>query len=92
MSKRFAMKRYLGLSEDDIALNEKLWREEQAVDHATEDTGTTADLRSVGVGGGGFEDFGEEDFDDEDLEGEESPEGEDIPGGEIDLESPDSVI
>lgn len=94
MSKRFAMKRYLGLSDDDIALNEKLWREEQAVAHAAEDTGAAADLRSVGVGGGPFDEFSDEDFEDEDLgdEGEESPEGADIPGGEIDLENPDSVI
>ena len=90
MSKRFAMKRYLGLNEDDIALNEKLWREEQDVDHATEDTGATADLRSVGMAGGGFEEF--DNFEDEEFEDEEtSPEGEDIPGGEIDLESPEGA-
>ena len=91
MSKRFAMKRYLGLNDDDIALNERLWREEQAVEHATEDgSGAGADLRSVGVGGGGFDEFG-----DEDLEGEEGAEeggeGEDIPGGEIDLEAPEGA-
>ena len=90
MSKRFAMKRYLGLNEDDIALNEKLWREEQDVEHATEDTGVTADLRSVGMAGGGFEEF--DNFEDEEFEDEEtSPEGEDIPGGEIDLESPEGA-
>jgi hypothetical protein len=91
MSKRWAMKRYLGLNETEIAENEKLWRQEQAVPHATEDSGAVADLRSVGVGGEDFGDFegeeGEEDFGDEDI-----GDGGDIPGGEgegaeIDLEA-----
>jgi len=88
ISKRFALKRYLGWNEDDILENEKMWRAEQAYQSATDEGGGAgADLRSVGVGGEGF-DFGDE----EDFEGEEGmdevpPEGEDIPGGEIDLEA-----
>ena len=72
MSKRFAMKRFLGLTDDEIVDNEKLWAEEN-------DGGSSSDtgLRDVDaapapadLGGGDF------DFDDgaEDLEGDgESP-------------------
>jgi hypothetical protein len=86
MSKRFALKRYLGWDEADILENERLWRGEQ--DQAVggdESAGAAADLRSVGVGGEGF-DFGDEEgLEDEEGMGEE-PEGADLPGGEIDLE------
>ena len=30
LSKRFAMKRYLGLTQEEIVENEKLWKEENA--------------------------------------------------------------
>lgn len=83
LSKRYAMKRYLGLTEDDIAENERMWREEQSQATVAGDTGAAADLRSVGVGGGGDFEFGDEDFGEEDME---SPEGEDIPGGEDPLD------
>jgi hypothetical protein len=47
MSKRFLLKRYLGLTEEEIAENEELWGEER--DQA-EPAGTTgSDLRGVGV-------------------------------------------
>ena len=35
ISKRFAMKRFLGLSEDEILENERMWREERDVNDAT---------------------------------------------------------
>jgi hypothetical protein len=48
LSKRFAMKRYLGLSQEEIAENEKLWREENAGN--LQDPGDAgSELRSVGV-------------------------------------------
>ena len=47
MSKRFAMERFLGLTEEEIAKNEKLWREENGKEVIEEPKGT--DLRSVGV-------------------------------------------
>jgi hypothetical protein len=53
MSKRFLLKRYLGLTEEEIAENEELWAEER--DQA-EPTGTTgSDLRGVGVNPADFE-------------------------------------
>ena len=47
LSKRFALKRFLGLSEDEMADNEKLWKEE----NVDEDVGlpASAELRSMGV-------------------------------------------
>lgn len=87
LSKRYALKRYLGWTEDDIAENEKLWRQEQDQPVAGETGGgAAADLRTVGAGPGGDEfDFDEGDFE-EGGDEMEAPEGEDIPGGEIDLE------
>jgi len=52
LSKRFLMKRYLDLSEEEMQENEEMWAEEQA------DTETSkaenANLRSVGVSAGGI--------------------------------------
>jgi hypothetical protein len=47
ISKRFAMERFLGLTEDEINKNEKLWREENGKEALEEPSGS--DLRSVGV-------------------------------------------
>lgn len=47
ISKRFAMERFLGLTEDEINKNEKLWREEQGKSDVEQPKGN--DLRSVGV-------------------------------------------
>ena len=47
MSKRFLLKRYLGLTEEEIVENETLWHEERAKPDAP--TATGQDLRSVGV-------------------------------------------
>ena len=48
MSKRFAMKRFLGLTEEEIKENEKLWREENGVKLAAQ-TDAAAELRTAGV-------------------------------------------
>jgi hypothetical protein len=47
ISKRFAMERFLGLSEEEITQNEKMWREENGKEPLEEPKGS--DLRSVGV-------------------------------------------
>lgn len=47
LSKRFMLKRYLGLSEDEVAENERLWNEERQDASLPEATGS--DLRSVGI-------------------------------------------
>jgi hypothetical protein len=53
MSKRFMMKRYLGLSEEEIVENETLWREERDEPELTTTQGQ--DLRSIGITPAGLE-------------------------------------
>jgi hypothetical protein len=50
MSKRFALERFLGLSEEEINKNEKMWREENGKD--TDVEATSSDLRNIGVSAG----------------------------------------
>ena len=50
ISKRFALKRFLGLSEEEIAENDELWAEENGTTSAQQTVGE--DLRSVGVTAG----------------------------------------
>jgi hypothetical protein len=52
ISKRFALERFLGLSEEEIAKNEKLWEEENAEE--VYDDAEGSDLRNVGVSVGDF--------------------------------------
>jgi hypothetical protein len=47
LSKRFLLKRYLGLTEEEIRENEELWEEERAEPEGA--TATGQDLRSVGI-------------------------------------------
>ena len=54
MSKRFAMKRYLGLSQEEIIENERLWREENKEIGDT-GAGAQAELRGMGITQGGLE-------------------------------------
>jgi hypothetical protein len=53
MSKRFMMKRYLGLTEEEIVENETLWAEERDEPELTTTQGQ--DLRSIGVTPAGLE-------------------------------------
>jgi Bacteriophage T4-like portal protein (Gp20) len=48
MSKRFAMKRFLGLSAEEVAENERMWREENRAVDAENET-SAAELRGVGI-------------------------------------------
>jgi len=52
ISKRFALKRFLGLSAEEVAENETLWREENIDDDAT--LPASAELRSVGITANGI--------------------------------------
>jgi hypothetical protein len=52
ISKRFALKRFLGLSAEEVAENETSWREEN-IDADTE-LSASAELRSVGVTANGM--------------------------------------
>lgn len=53
MSKRFLLKRYLGLTEEEIQENEELWHEERAEPEGPSAQGS--DLRGVGVNPADFE-------------------------------------
>ena len=53
ISKRFAMERFLGLTEDEINKNEILWREENGKNVAEEPQGE--DLRNIGINAGSID-------------------------------------
>ena len=52
ISKRFALKRFLGLSAEEIAENEKMWREEN-IDQGT-NLSSSAELRGAGITASGI--------------------------------------
>jgi hypothetical protein len=53
LSKRFALKRFLGLTEEEIKENERLWREEQG-NNLTAPMDAPGAMRSVGITPGGM--------------------------------------
>ena len=53
LSKRFAMKRFLGMTEDEIKENERLWREENGA-NITAPADAQSQLRGIGVTPGGM--------------------------------------
>ena len=55
MSNRFAMKRYLGLTDEEIAENERLWREENDENIEPLPTDAGGELRGTGVSGAGID-------------------------------------
>jgi hypothetical protein len=66
VSKRFALKRYLGLSDEEIAENERLWAEENGKAEAIP-TDSSGEMRGAGISQAGIEsDLG-------DLADEEAP-------------------
>jgi len=89
ISKRFALKRFLGLSAEEMAENEELWKEENIDDK--EELSSSQELRGAGITAGGItgdmdslggSDTGEEGMDPSEL----SPEGDmgagsGVPGG-----------
>ena len=54
LSKRFALKRYLGLTEEEIKENERLWREENGSNLVGVDTDAAGELRGAGITPGGI--------------------------------------
>ncbi len=77
ISKRFALERFLGLTEEEIAKNEKLWEEENKKEVSLDPKGS--DLRNVGVSTGDFE--SDENTADEIESAEEAPaEGPEVAG------------
>lgn len=76
MSNRFALKRFLGLTEEEIAENERLWREENDEGLDTQTTDASAEMRGAGISGAGIE--GDLGGMEDELEGGEPP----VEGGE----------
>jgi len=72
ISKRFALKRFLGLTPEEVAENEQMWREENI--DAGKDLSAQAELRSMGVTSAGLgadaESLGQSDLGPEDLQAE----------------------
>ena len=89
MSKRFALKRYLALTEEEMLENETMWREENNIT-ADDENIAGSDLRGVGVTPGGMDaDLGDLDDFEADLEGEEGPgDLEAGAGSEAEIETP----
>ena len=54
MSKRFAMKRFLGMSDEEMAENEKMWAEENGKGSAIP-TDSSGELRGAGISSAGIE-------------------------------------
>jgi hypothetical protein len=81
ISKRFALERFLGLTEEEINKNEKLWREENNKDKDIEPKGS--DLRSIGISTGDIEtdvQTGEEAVDSENMA---EPTGEEMAAAQV---------
>ena len=83
MSNRYAMKRFLGMSDAELAENERLWKEENA-ENITTPTNASGEMRGAGISGAGIEAdiAGAEDTPPED-------EGGDITVGQGDTPAPD---
>lgn len=54
VSNRFALERFLGLSKEEIAENERLWREENDENLQLGDTDSAGEMRSVGISSAGI--------------------------------------
>jgi hypothetical protein len=63
MSTRFCMERFLGLSQEEIKENQKLWHEERTEPEDSESSASGSDLRSIGISSGDIE--GDEEVADE---------------------------
>lgn len=78
LSARFALKKYLGLTDDEILENERMWKEEHPEDNDEIDTDGEefSDLGNVGVQGGAdgslddFENLDDGEMDDEEFDAE----------------------
>ena len=83
MSNRFAMKRFLGMNDEEVAENERLWREENEENLEPLPGDADAEMRDAGISGAGIQ--GDlSGIEDEALDGEEP-----VPGA--DGEKPDTV-
>lgn len=87
LSRQFILKKYLGLSEEEMRENEALWKIENATGDAPSDPGS--DLGSIGLRAGDVEGFEPTDIEDEgDFDFDADAGLEDDFGGDAGMESP----
>lgn len=83
LSRRFVLKKYLGLSEDELIENESMWREENRADSKPAQD-AKSDLGSLGLRDGDIDSFEPTDLDD----GMDDVDSEDMTDGGEDFDSP----
>ena len=54
ISNRFAMKRFLGMSDEELAENERMWKEENSENIMPYETDAATEMRSVGINSAGI--------------------------------------
>jgi hypothetical protein len=81
ISNRFALKRFLGLTDEEIAENERLWREENDEELNAAPADSEAEMRGVGVSSAGIE--AEAGGLEDEFEGEEGEEAAPDEGGSL---------
>jgi hypothetical protein len=54
VSNRFAMKRFLGMTDEEIAENERLWREENDENITSPGTDASSEMRGAGISSAGI--------------------------------------
>ena len=76
ISNRFALKRFLGMTDEEIAENERLWREENDENIETPATDAAGEMRGGGISGAGMEsDLGGVEDEDASVPSEDGGEG-----------------
>ena len=55
ISNRYAMKRFLGMSDSEVAENERYWKQENDESLSTAPTDASAEMRGAGISGAGIE-------------------------------------
>ncbi len=95
LSRRFILKKYLGLSEEEIVENERMWRDENDKDSPLQ-TDPKSDLGALGLRGGDVEGFEPTEVSDDDMEVDTDDIGTDAGGTESPLggatgDTPDEV-
>jgi hypothetical protein len=77
ISKRYALKRFLGLKQEEIAENQEMWEEENL--DTTKPISASAELRSAGITAGGMggdmDSLGQSDLGTPEMQGADGPDG-----------------
>jgi hypothetical protein len=90
LSRRFMLDRYLGLTEEEMLENERLWKEENQKGNMPDST-ATGDLGSMGIRGSDVDSFEPTDVDAENADGMDDM-GTDAPDAATDTGAPDDAI